>query len=65
VFTGTCHSVIVFFVPLFVFMNTIIDKNGTNADMWVFSITSFSSVIFVRLVWVNICLDCHIETHGV
>ncbi len=49
VFTGICHSVIVFVIPYYVYTFCIIDINGLNPDMWIFSVTSFSSVIFVSL----------------
>lgn len=54
-FIGTCHSLLVFFIPLYVFRETIINKNGTNADMWIFSITSFSAIIFVSASPYNPC----------
>lgn len=50
VFNGICHSVIVYFIPYYVYFNAIIEKDGTNADIWIYSITSFTAVIFVSLL---------------
>jgi magnesium-transporting ATPase (P-type) len=48
VFTGMIHSLIIFIIPYFVYNNTILTNVGKNGDMWIFSITSFTCIIFVR-----------------
>lgn len=41
------HSFIVFFVPMFVYEYAIIRGNGWNGDLWMLSVTSFTSVYFM------------------
>ena len=53
--TGIFHSCLVFFIPLYSVQAGVIDGNGHNADFWVFSITSFTCVIFI----VNLKLALH------
>jgi magnesium-transporting ATPase (P-type) len=50
VFTGVCHSVIVFIFPYFVYNKSILGQDGKDSDLWIFSITSFTAVIFVSLI---------------
>lgn len=59
VLTGLAHSVIVFVIPYYVYLGTVINKSGTTADMWIFSVTSFTSVIFVRIQLLTFLIDCY------
>lgn len=56
--TGILHSCIVFFLPLYAVQAGIIDSSGHNADFWVFSITSFTCVMFL----VNIKITIYTRT---
>jgi phospholipid-transporting ATPase len=58
--TGVLHSVLVFFIPLYAVQAGIIDVSGHNADFWVFSITSFTCIVF--LVNVRIALYSRVWT---
>lgn len=60
VVTGFFHSLIVFFIPLYAVQAGIIDSAGHNADFWVFSITSFTCIVF--LVNVRIALYSRVWT---
>jgi len=51
VFTGICHSLIVFFLPVYVYLDIILGADGKSSDIWMFSITSFTSIIFVTLLY--------------
>jgi Phospholipid-translocating P-type ATPase C-terminal len=43
VWYGIAHSVVVFFLPLYIFNSSqILEKNGLNVDMWIISLTSFT-----------------------
>lgn len=53
VLIGCVHSVIVYFIPFYAFEYSILNINGFNGDMWVFSITSFTAVIFVNTFGYN------------
>jgi hypothetical protein len=46
-FFGVLHSVVVFIVPLFIFEDSLMTSNGQNNDMWSFSVSSFTAVIFI------------------
>jgi magnesium-transporting ATPase (P-type) len=46
---GCCHAVIVFVLPYYIFHNGIWQQSGTTADMWIFSVTSFTSLFCVRI----------------
>lgn len=47
VFTGVAHSLIIFILPFYVYNDTILRLDGKSTDLWAFSITSFTSIIFV------------------
>jgi len=49
IFMGLCHSLLVFFVPYFVFRVSIINEEGQNGDLWSWSVCSFTAVIFVSV----------------
>lgn len=44
---GLFHSVVVFIIPLFIFQDCLMSQNAYNNDMWAFSVSSFTSVIFI------------------
>jgi len=46
-FFGVLHSVVVFIVPLFIYQDALMTASGENNDMWAFSISSFTAVIFI------------------
>jgi magnesium-transporting ATPase (P-type) len=48
ILNGIAHSVIVFVIPYYAYLEKISSPHGQTADMWVFSVTSFTSVIIVR-----------------
>ena len=60
--TGIIHSLIIFFVPAYVFRYGILNSTGWNGDMWSISVTSFSSVIFVIILFWFI-LGCDFEVN--
>jgi len=43
------HAVVVFVVPYYTYLGSIAASNGQTADLWAFSVTSFTGIIFVRL----------------
>ena len=45
--TGFIHSLIVFFLPLYHFKEVVLGNDAENSDIWSFSVTSFSAVIFI------------------
>ena len=47
VLIGSAHSVVIFVMPYYVFDDTILTPDGKNVDLWIFSITSFTAIIFV------------------
>lgn len=47
VFTGVVHSLIIFILPYYIFLGTISRGDGQTSDLWIFSITSFTSIIFI------------------
>ena len=56
---GFFHSICVFFIPYFAFMQTgIMHKDGKNGDLWTFSVCSFSSLMIVS---VFNSIDCERE----
>jgi magnesium-transporting ATPase (P-type) len=46
---GVAHAVIVFTIPYFIFKDSIWQESGTTADIWIFSVTSFTSLFCVRI----------------
>ena len=52
---GVLHSCLVFFLPLYAVQEGIIDGDGHNSDFWIFSITSFTCVIFLVNLKLVIC----------
>jgi len=48
VFQGLAHGALLFLVTMFVIEKSTITENGVTADFWYFSITLYTSVIFVR-----------------
>lgn len=44
---GILHALIVFLIPYFVYANSVMNKNAYNNDIWSFSVTSFTAVIFI------------------
>jgi len=48
VIQGLLHGLLLFLVTMFVIDKTILTADGDTADFWYFSITLYTSVIFVR-----------------
>lgn len=47
VFKGACHAVLIFVVTYLTLKKASVDPEGRVADMWYFSVTIYTSVIFV------------------
>jgi len=45
--TGILQSLMIFLVNYFTFKDAILSKDGYNGDMWLWSITSFTSIIII------------------
>ena len=46
---GVLHSIVVFILPLYIFWENCLNANADNNDMWSFSVSSFTSVMIVRI----------------
>jgi len=45
---GIAHAAVIFFIPSYAFMTSgIIEKNGTQDELWILSVCSFTSIIWV------------------
>jgi len=52
---GIFHAGVVFFVPLYsLFYTSISSRNGNTDDLWLLSLTSFTSVIFTVLIKLSV-----------
>lgn len=49
-FLGVCQALVVFFVPLYTFHKGIANQNGDTDDLWLLSVTSFTSLVFVATI---------------
>jgi magnesium-transporting ATPase (P-type) len=56
IMVGVCHALVIFLVPYFIYLGTVIQSNGETGDMWAFSISSFTAIIIVTLIRINIDL---------
>ena len=59
--TGVIHAAIAYCMPLLAFQSNILNADGYSSDMWSWSITSFTCVIFM----VTIKLVFHIQLWNV
>jgi hypothetical protein len=48
-FLGVGHSIIVFVLPLYIYQECLLTRESFNNDLWSFSVSSFTSVILVRI----------------
>jgi len=60
VFFGIFHSVVIFTIPLFAFKNAIINGDGFSDDIWSYSVTSFTALVFV-LFFNLTTIDCEFK----
>lgn len=61
VFGGCAHAVVVFVLPYYIFQRTIWEQSGTTADMWIWSVTSFTSLFCVILLILTLLIDRNTE----
>ena len=50
---GVAHALVIFLVPYYIYLGTVITDKGETGDMWAFSISSFTAIIIVSLILTN------------
>ena len=49
---GLIHATIIFFINYFAFDRAILTTDGYSPDLWVFSISTFTCIILVKILWI-------------
>lgn len=47
IMVGVCHALVIFLLPYYIYLGTVIEEKGETGDMWAFSISSFTAIIIV------------------
>lgn len=47
VLMGVAHALVIFLVPYFIYLGTVITDKGETGDHWAFSISMFTAVVIV------------------